>query len=166
MRVPPHRIVWCRMLNTSMCIAICPCVLLEICGRHVASELAMYRHMSPRSACIVMYCHSWRALAVYMQPRVMPWEYLATDCCCALAEQTMQSIHGLSQGKMSCPRSSGLTFFYQNWQTGLNRLVRALCGALCGGCAGNSEAIGHSCFQKRAKSKAHNIIICQCQRSM
>ena len=70
MRVPPHLIVWCRMLNSSLCIAICPCVLLEICGRHVASELAMYRHMSPQSACLAMYCHSWRALAVYIWPCV------------------------------------------------------------------------------------------------
>ena len=70
MRVPPHHIVWCRMFGNSLCIAICPCILLEICGRHVASELAVYRHMSPRSACIVMYCHSWRALAVYMHVAV------------------------------------------------------------------------------------------------
>ena len=56
--------------HTSLCLVgdmwpPCPCVLLEICGRHVASELAMYRHMSPRSTCIAMYRHSWQALAVY-----------------------------------------------------------------------------------------------------
>ena len=61
MRVPLHHIVWCRTLNSSLCIAICPCVLLEICGRHMyhgcsirACHVSPYHHGQHVLQCIVI----------------------------------------------------------------------------------------------------------------
>ena len=67
------------------------CTTTSHCVMQNAQQLAVYRHMSlclvgdmwppyvsriaisPRSACIAMYCHSWRALAVYIWPCVTYW---------------------------------------------------------------------------------------------